>query len=206
MFYITSQLITSQTTTSHHKVSHKQLCNTNLHKNKTRHLKVPVQKSFSRYETHIFKKMKNIKLNHKRRINKAKPMKNPKSGNKSKKTSNRAIEKEPKILPPESPKSKMRGRPRKQKNKSENMKSISLSDDNYKNVTERLENMSEHEFNALEYEYLKESVSIDKNEHLDTNNDKQFASHILGWVKKFIHQNVNSRFANIQKRFSAKNH
>ena len=86
------------------------------------------------------------------------------------------------------------------------MKSISLSDDIYKNVTERLENMSEHEFNALEYEYLKESVSIDKNEHLDTNNDKQFASHILGWVKKFIHQNVNSRFANIQKRFSAKNH
>jgi hypothetical protein len=138
------------------------------------------------------KNMKNRNIKHNRRINSAKPMKTPKIGNKSKKRTTPVYERVPKILMPKKPKSKSRGRVRNQKETPTSM--------------ERVGSGTKNEFKKIKNQTLQEPDSVQNNEHLDIKQEKLLASDFLGWVKKFIHQNVNSHLANIQKRFSAKNH
>jgi hypothetical protein len=64
-----------------------------------------------------------------------------------------------------------------------------------------LENITGKEIKGMENLNLQESDSIQKKQN-DTKQHNRFD--LLGWVKKFIKQNVNYRLGNIQKRFSAK--
>ena len=139
---------------------------------------------------------RNIK--HNRRINNAKSMKHPKIGNKPKKTTNQFYGGKPKILLPKKPKSKRRERARKQ---DKDINVISTPSITCNEVIERLENITGKEIKGIENMNLQESDSIQKKQN-DTKQHNRFD--LLGWVKKFIKQNVNYRLGNIQKRFSAK--
>lgn len=136
--------------------------------------------------------MKNRYTKQNRRINSAKPMKNPKIGVKSKKTNAPVFKREPKILLPKKPKSKSRGRVRNQKETPTSM--------------ERVRSGTENEFQESKKQSLKEFNSVQKNEHANIKQEKLLQSDFFGWVKRFINQNVNSHLNNIQKRFSSKKH
>lgn len=136
--------------------------------------------------------MKNRYTKQNRRINSAKPMKNPKIGVKSKKTNTPVFEREPKILLPKKPKSKSRGRVRNQKETPTSM--------------ERVRSGTENEFQESKKQSLKEFNSVQKNEHANIKQEKPLQSDFFGWVKRLINQNVNSHLNNIQKRFSSKKH
>ena len=144
--------------------------------------------------------MKNRNIKYNKRINSSKPMNKPKVGNKPKKT-NQFYEGEPKILLPKKPKSKRREKARKEAKKSEDINVISTPNITYSEVIERLENITDKEIKEMEHLKLKKSDSIQKKQN-DTKQDNRFD--LLGWVKKFIKQNVNYRLGNIQKRLSSK--